>query len=211
MRPVTFSRALAAAAVGAVCAVQTTGGAQNLLINGTLASGGVATLAAQQQLGITSVGDIHLVVFTITGTDDQGRIISETVTGVNTNTVNTVLNYKTVTQIACSAAIASAVTVDTIALGSSSAIPLDVYLQNGHTVSVKVSGTVNYTVQVTNDDPFSANPSTPLTWITDPAIGAGQTTNQLGSTTNVYRAVRLLTNSGTGTATITVSQQGLIV
>lgn len=211
MRPVTFSRQLAAAVVGAVAAAQTTAGAANLLINGTLASGGVATLAAQQRLGFTSAGNIAAVVFTITGTDDAGRIISETVTGINANTVNTVLDYRTVTSISTSAAVGSNVSVDTLQLGASLPIPLDLYLQNGHTVSVKVTGTINYTVQVTNDDPFSANPSTPLTWITDPSIGAGQTTSQLGSTANVYRAVRLLTNSGGGTGAITVTQQGLIV
>jgi hypothetical protein len=211
MRPVTFSRQLAAAVVGAVAAAQTTGGAGALVINGTLASGGVATLAAQQQLGFTSAGNDAAVVFTITGTNDQGAVVSETVTGVNANTVNTVLNYKTVTSITASAAVAVAVSVDTIALGASAAIPLDIYLQNGHTVSVKLTGAVNYTVQVTNDDPFNTPPSTPLTWITDPAIAAGSTTNQVGSTANVYRAVRLLTNSGAGSAQITVTQQGLIV
>jgi hypothetical protein len=212
MRPVTFSRTLAAAAVGAVCASQTVGIAGNpLLINGTLASNGVAQLGAQQIIGITSVGDIHTVVFTVTGTDDQGRVISETITNVNTNTVNSVLNYRTVTSIISSGVIASAVTVDTIGVGGSTPIPLDIYLRSGHTVSVNVTGTINYTVQVTNDDPFNTSASTPLNWITDPAIAAGQTTSQNGATANAYRAVRLLTNSGTGTGTITVTQQGLIV
>lgn len=211
MRPVTFSRALAAAAVGAIAAAQTTAGAANLLINGTLASGGVATLAAQQQLGFTSAGNIAAVVFTITGTDDANRIISETVTGVNANTVNTVLNYRTVTSIAASAAVGTNVTVDTLQLGSSLPIPLDLYLQNGHGVSVKATGTINYTVQVTNDDPFSTNPSTPLIWITDPSFAANQVASASGATALPFRAVRLLTNSGGGSAQITVSQQGLIV
>jgi hypothetical protein len=213
MRPVTFARTLAAAAVGAVCASQTVGIPGNpLLINGTLATNGVAQLGAQQIIGITSGGNIAGVVFTVTGTDDQNRIISETITGVNTNTVNSVLNYRTITSIIASAVVASAITVDTVALGASSAIPLDLYLQNGHTVSVAVSGAVTYTVQVTNDNPYGSNPSVPLNWVPHP-VGTlvGATTSQLGTTANAYRAVRLLTTTGTGTATITVTQQGLIV
>ena len=108
MRPVQLTRQLVAAAVGAISASQTPGGAGNLLINGTLAAGGVATMAVQQRIGITSGGNIATLVFTVTGTDDQGRVISETITGVSGNTVQSVLDYLTVTKIAVSAAAGSA-------------------------------------------------------------------------------------------------------
>lgn len=211
MRPVILSRTLAAAAVGAVAAAQTTGGAANLLINGSLASGGVATLAAQQQLGFTSAGNIAAVIFTITGTDDQNRVISETVTGVNANTVNTVLNYKTVTQIATSTAVGSAVSVDTRQVGASSAVPIDTYLNpTDISVSVIVTGTVNYTVQWTQDDVFAGTGVGPFTWFSAAANLVGATTTQAGSIGAPVSAIRVLTNSGGGTAQLIIRQSGAV-
>lgn len=208
MRPIQINRVLAAAAVGAVAAAQTTAGAANLLINGSLAAGGVATLAAQQTLGFTSAGNIATVVFTITGTDEQGRTISETVTGVNANTVNTGLNYKTVTQIATSAAVASAVSVDTLQIGGSQEIPVDIYLTPFNvTLAVEVTGTVNYTVQWTTDDIFAAPGGGPFIWTNSTVLG---TTSQVGSLVAPVRAVRILTNSGGGTAKFQVIQAGVM-
>lgn len=208
MRPVTQTRALVAAAVGAVCAAQTTGGAANLLINGSLASGGVATMAAQQLLGFTSAGNIAAVVFTITGTDDQGRVISETVTGVNANTVRTVLNYRTVTSIAASAAVGTNVTVDTVQAGASTEVPLDIYVTTFNVNLVaEVTGTINYTVQYTFDDIFGGAPG-PFNWINHSQLTA-QTGNANGTLVGPTRAVRVLTNSGGGTVKLQVIQSGL--
>lgn len=207
MRQVQFPRTLVASAVGAICAAQTPAGAGNLLINGSLASGGVATMAAQQKIGFTSAGNIAAVVFTITGTDDQNRTISETVTGVNANTVQTVLDYRTVTSIANSAALAAAVTVDTVGTGASSVVPLDQFITAFNvTVAVEVSGVVNYTVQQTIDNIFSG--PGPFNWTSVAALQA-QTTNQQANLTAPVRAVRIVNNSGQGTATFIVVQTGL--
>lgn len=207
MRPIIKSRTLAAAAVGAICANQTLGIPGNLLINGTLASGGVATMAAQQQIGITSGGNIATVVFTVTGTDDQGRVISETITGVNTNTVNSVLNYRTITQIAASATIGSAITVDTIGAGASQEIPIDLYVnQINITLATEITGVVNYTIQSTFDDVFSG--SGPFNWASVAGL-LSQTTNQNVNGTQPFRAFRILTNSGQGTVKLIVIQAGL--
>ena len=156
MRPIILSRALVAGAVGAVCASQTTGGAANLLINGTLAASGIATLDVQRQIGITSAGDVSAVIFTVTGTDSQGRVISETITGVNANTVNSVLNYLTVTRIAASATVGTAVTVDTVGIGASQEIPLDQYQTpfNAGISMQLVSGSGSWTLQYTFDNVF---------------------------------------------------------
>jgi len=208
MRPISVTRTLANAAVGAVAAAQTTAGAGNLLINGSLASGGVATLAAQQTLGFTSAGNIAGVVFTITGTDDQNRVISETVTGVNANTVNTVLSYRTVTRISASAAVTSAVSVDTLQIGGSQEIPVDIYLTPFNvTIAVEVSGVVNYTVQWTLDDVFAPPGGGPFVWNNSTVLG---TTNQVGSLVSPVRALRLLTNSGGGTAKLIAVQAGVM-
>jgi len=208
MRPITQTRTLAAAAVAAICAAQTTAGAGNLVINGSLASGGVATLASQQVLGVTSAGNLSAVNFTITGTDDQGRVISQTIAGPNANTVQTTLNYRTVTQIAVSAAVGTNVTVDTLQIGASTEVPLDQYITNFNvSIAVEVTGTVNYTVQYTFDDIFGGAPGA-FNWINFTTLTA-QTANNNGTLISPVRAVRLLTNSGNGVAKMLVIQSGL--
>lgn len=207
MRPVTLSRTLVAAVVGAVAASQTTAGAGNLLINGTLASGGVATLDTQRTVGLTSAGNLSAVNFTITGTDQQGRVISEVLAGPNAATVSSVLNYKTVTSIAVSAAVGSAVTADTVATGASQEIPPDIYVNNFNvTLATEVTGTVNYTVQFTLDNVFGG--PGPFVWNSVAGL-LTQTTNQVVQTQQVVRAYRVLTNSGNGTVSLIVTQGGL--
>jgi len=100
------TRTLAAAVVGAIAASQTHGSAGALTINGSLASGGVATMLTQQQIGITSTANYSAVNFTITGTDGYGRTISEVLAGANNGTANSVFSYLTVTSIVASAAAA---------------------------------------------------------------------------------------------------------
>lgn len=69
---------------------------------------------------------------------------------------------------------------------------------------VIVSGTVNYTVQHTFDDPavgFS-------TWFNHPTI-ANQATNQDGNYAFPVTGIRLTVNSGGGTATLKLVQAGI--
>lgn len=225
MRPVIRSRTLAAGVVGAIAASQTPGGAGNLVINGTLASGGVATLPVQQQIGITSAGVDNTFTLTVTGTDANGAIVTETLTGPNATTVKTVNSYLTITRIAVSGAAAAALTVDTVQAGQDQPVILDRY-QNPlmASVSVEVSGTVNYTVQYTNDDLFNTAPNA-VVWVNsaNTTLVAATTNNQgvVGLDTQVTAAtvgsliasfataVRLVTNSGGGTATMIVNQAGL--
>lgn len=86
--------------------------------------------------------------------------------------------------------------------------PLDIYTPNQvTTISVTlVSGTANYTVQYTNEDPFDTS-------ITHQAVShpvaalVGATASQTGFTTTLMRAVRVNTASGTGQLRVTVVQQ----
>ena len=207
MRPVTLSRTLVAAAVGAIAALQTTAGAGNLLINGTLAAGGVATLDTQRTVGLTSAGNLSAVNFTLTGTDQQGRVISEVLAGPNANTVSSVLNYKTITSIAVSAAVGTNVTADTVVTGASQEIPIDLYInQFNVTLATEITGVVNYTIQYTMDNVFGG--PGPFVWNSVAGLLA-QTTNQVVPTTQPVRAFRILTNSGTGTVSLIVAQAGL--
>jgi hypothetical protein len=74
---------------------------------------------------------------------------------------------------------------------------------------VIVSGTVNFTVQHTFDDVFSPsfNAGT-ATWFPHPTI-AGQVANADGNYAFPVTAIRLLVNSGGGTATLVLLQAGI--
>jgi hypothetical protein len=209
MRPVRYTRTLLAGVVGAIAAAQTTAGAGNLVINGTLASGGVATLSAQQFLGITSTGNLSGVNFTVVGTDDQSRVISQTIAGPNNNTVQTTLSYRTVTRISVSAAVGTNVTVDTVGAGASQEVPIDQY-QNPTNVSLfgTVTGTVNWTAQYTGDNIFDGTGG-PYNWVNHSTL-VNQTGSAQGTIIGDLTAVRFVTNSGTGSLACVVIQGGVM-
>ena len=69
---------------------------------------------------------------------------------------------------------------------------------------VVVSGTVNYTVQHTFDDPAVGF----TTWFSHPTI-ASQTANADGNYAFPVTGIKLLVNSGSGTATMNLVQAGI--
>ena len=69
---------------------------------------------------------------------------------------------------------------------------------------VVVTGTVNYTVQHTFDDPAVGF----TTWFSHPTVAA-QSTNQDGNYAFPVTGIKLLVNSGTGTATMNLVQAGI--
>lgn len=91
------------AAVAGVAAVQLKGAAGDLTLASTTVTLDVPrnitlTVATTNQSGVT---------FTIYGTDEYGATMVESITGPNNNTVAGVKAFKTVTRVACSAAIAT--------------------------------------------------------------------------------------------------------
>ncbi len=75
-------------------------------------------------------------------------------------------------------------------------------------LSVLVSGTVNYTVQYTFDNVFATdyNPATG-NWVDHPSLTA-QTTTKDSNIAYPAQGVRLVVNSGSGTAKLTAIQAG---
>ncbi len=210
MRPIQVTKTLVAGAVGAVSASQTPA-STTVLVNGTLASGGIATFATQQLVGVTSAANIAARVFTINGVDGAGNVISDTVTGVNANTVNSVQNFKTVTSITVDAGTGAAMTVDTVTIGASNPILLDQHVSPfAIGLFVVVSGTVNYTVQYTGDNvyPQPATNLSGVTWTDHPSLTA-QTATKDSNVAYPAGAVRIKVNSGTGTVTFIVRQAGV--
>ena len=88
----------------------------------------------------------------------------------------------------------------------SNAICLDYHGRPEISLQVVVSGTANWTIQQTLDNPQTVTP----TWFDHPDANlVAQTTNRQGNYAYVPTAVRLVLSSGTGSATITVVQAGL--
>lgn len=211
MKPVIISKTLAAADGAGVCASQTPGGAGDLTINGTFASGGVATLDTQRVVGVTSAGNASGVTFTVYGTNREGISIQETITGPNATTVSTTFDFKTVTRVAVSGAPGVAVTVGTTGVGSTQWVPLDQHLSPFAVgLFLEITGTINVTVQYTASDVFASTALTAgnVVW-TDHANLTSKTANADSNVAFPAAAVRMKVNSGTGTAKFIVRQAGL--
>lgn len=207
MRPIVQTRQLVAGSNTSVAQDQQLAAAGNLAIDGTLAVDGVAQLGSQRRVILESAGNISATNFTITGTDDSGAIISETLAGPNATTIPTELNFSTVTQIAADAAFATDVEIGTDDVGASQTVPLDQYLTPFNaSLSVVITGTVDVTVEFTFDDVFGDFPG-PHSWIPHPDL-TNITADADATFISPVSACRLLTNSGDGEAVLRIIQAG---
>lgn len=92
--------------------------------------------------------------------------------------------------------------------GTTAVAPLDIHGRPEISLQVAVTGTVNYTVQQTLDNPFDSS-ITPA-WFDHPDTNlVAQTVNRQGNYAFVPAAVRLVVNSGSGTARLTIIQSGI--
>lgn len=96
-------------------------------------------------------------------------------------------------------------TVSKTGVGSSDALVMNTNISPFSVgFGVIVSGTVDYTVQHTFDDPAVGF----TTWFSHPTIMA-KTTNQDGNYAFPVTGIKLLVNSGSGTATMKLVQSGI--
>lgn len=214
MRPIVVTVGPLATASANNIALSQTPAKGPLTLNGSLASGGVAKLDVPRQILLTTAANESTHTFIITGTDWAGSPISETITGANIGTTASILSYATVTSIVISANATGAVTVGTNTVASSPWVRFDDWASPVISKQVNVTGTVNYTIQQTMDDPNSpTNPVNPnaITWINDPdlqfvAVAIG------GQGYYPYQPTfaRILLNSGNGSVTMTVTQSGSV-
>lgn len=204
---------LAAASANNIALSQTP--SAGFTLNGTLATGGVATLDTPRRILFTTTADESGKTLTIVGTDGNGSTQTELLTGPNNTTGYTVLDYKTVTSITTSATL-SAVTVGTNQVASSRWVRLDEFASPQSTIQVTVSGTVNYTVQQTMQDPNSpTNPVLPylVNWTDSPDPNVVASTATFGSSfTNAPLWARVTLNSETGTGSLSavIAQSGSV-
>lgn len=213
MRPVVYN--FIATDASYVCASQTLGAAGRLDINGTgrnpqkyvgevIIPGGF-----ERQLTLTSAGNLSAVNFTIVGLSMRGVAQTEVIAGPNATTVTTTNYWKEIYSITASAAVASAVTVGIGSVGQSNPFLCDYYLTlDSVATQVDVTGTINYSAQITLDDPqTNASPD----WYSHPTAAlVGATTSQIGVLNIPVISQRILVNSsGGGSLVATMLQQGI--
>jgi hypothetical protein len=212
MRPIVVTVGpLASASANNIALSQTVTGAANVTLNGALVTNGVAVLDKPRQVLITNVGNDSGITFTVVGTDRYGASLSQTVTGTSGSTVATTVDYATVTRITTSGSTSiSGITVGTNGVAGSEWVRFDEYAPSNISIQCTVSGTVNYTVQSTLDDPNS--PTNPVainavTWVdpTDTAVVSQSATKQSNFLFAPIYA-RVLLNSGSGSVTTTFVQ-----
>lgn len=89
-----------------ICASQNRTGAGVLLVNGALASGGVATLDVPRNVIVDS-GGADTAVITVTGKDEYGNTVVESITMNGTTGVSGKKAFKTITGVSASATISN--------------------------------------------------------------------------------------------------------
>lgn len=212
MRPIIVSVGpLAAASANNIALSQTVTGAAAVTLNGSLVTGGVATLDKPRRILITNAGNDTGITFTVTGTSFTGGTISETVTGTSGSAVATTLDFATVTSIVTSGSTSvSGITVGTNGVAGSSWVRIDDWAPATWSVQANATGTVNYTVQTTSDDPN--DPTNPVAigsvqWVSSSDTNlVGASATKFGVFTGAPRYVRVLLNSGTGSVSATILQ-----
>jgi hypothetical protein len=144
--------------------------------------------------------------FVLTGTDAEGRTISETITAPNATTVTSVKYYATLTSVVADATIgADDFIVGWTALARTPIFPVNRFASNGVAVVTDIGGTINYTVQQTSGDVFGTAADS-LGW--SPVAGiSGVTADDADNALPGMTGVRVHVASHTsGTLRITYAQ-----
>lgn len=204
---------LAAASANNVCLSQTPLGAGNLTLDGALVVGGVAMLDQPRHIIVTCAAAENTKTFTAYGTDWSGQPIqSLAVAGpAAPGAVDFGVSFATVTRIAVSAATTGAVTVGTNGVADSRPMFTDEFGYGPTNIQVNVSGTTNYTVRSSQDDPNgSGGFGAPLglqncIWIDHPDLTA-QTVSAQSAFSACPKLIQLTLNSGTGAVQATITQ-----
>lgn len=157
-----------------IAEAQTQGAAGNLTLNGAQADLGTAGQfdvgdsysngIGGVKIAIDSAGDISTVNFIVTGKDQDGNDITETITGVTTTEVQSTNYWSQITQIYADAAVGSAVNVGTVDEIITRTLPLNHKCDSPATVAISgLSGTCQFDVDETFDD---MSQHTGFNWLT---------------------------------------------
>lgn len=209
---------LAAANAAIIVASNTPAGAGNLTLT---ASPYVQDKPRRVLVTYGTEGSARTIL--ISGTNSYGNPISQTlaVPSGGAGTVGTTIDFATVTAVTTFAAWSAAMTVGTSSIASTPWFAID-WVRDPVNVQVGViaTGTVNYTLEKTYDDPnaltLNTNPSgasvepgsnsPPVPWAD--ATMAAKTSTSETTITSPYFAFRLTLNSGTGSLMMQAIQAG---
>ena len=139
---------------------QTLGGAGSFTLNGAGVSSGewVTPDLFAKQIGFASTGNISGVNFTVSGYQDKNKTIpiSETIAGPNNNTVETTNYFYSIQSISASGAVGTNTKAGAVDKAISRIIPVKRSYSDRSERQIGltfiVTGTIDYTVQQTNDD-----------------------------------------------------------
>jgi len=216
MQPITISVGpLAAADADGIAESQTVTGAANVILDGVLVTGGVAVLDKPRRILITNVGNDSGITFTVYGTTFNGSPVSEVLQGTSGSSVASTVDFATVTRIATSGSTSvSGITVGTNTAAGSRWLRLDSWADAKTAIQCNASGTVNYTVQATMDDPndpVSSVAVNAVTWLNtddlDAVTAIGDVFTNFSWTPTF---ARILLNSGSGSVSGTFAQFNVV-
>lgn len=211
MQPITVT-------VGPMGSTSATSIAGNQVVSGAAAmtlTASPVTLTAPQRVSITSAGNDAAITFTIVGTTFGGQAATETVQGTNGSVAYSTLDFETVSSITTSASTsASGASAGQSGVGGSRWVRLDSWANAETAIQLNASGTVNYTLQVTMDDPN--DPVSPVsinnvTWLN---TNDGDAVSAIGDVFTNFQFTptyaRILLNSGAGSVTGTFAQFNVV-
>jgi hypothetical protein len=125
--------------VDGIATVQLASAAGNFTLDGARVAGGVATLDRPRNFTLTGATTNHsAVTFTVTGKDEYGNTVVETLAGPNNNTVSGKKAFKTVSRVAVSGAIAT----NGVSVGFGDVLGLPVFTDGGGIFREREDGTV---------------------------------------------------------------------
>lgn len=177
---------------------QTLGGAGDLTLDGAEVVDGewISPDGFAKQIGIACAGNVNAVVFTITGYSDPDKhnLITDTITGVNANTIESTKYFYYVTSISADAAVGTNVYGGAVDEAVTQAIPLN---WRGGVVSVNldITGTMDITIQNTFDNIQNLS-DLDFNWQDSPSVNlVNATTSTNDAYDGVPRALRAKINS----------------
>lgn len=207
-----------------VTAVATQQAVSTWVINGTLASGGVASLTTARRVTVVSAGNDSATTFTIAGKDRNGNAFTEAILGANIGTVTTVHDFFQVTGVTSSVAAAGAgASIGTSNTASTAPLVVDQMANPGQFAFLArlVSGAATFGIECSVDDfspAWDTNTNAPL-WFTNPvgfiataaaapaaAVFSGLSATNMGVIKQPLTMIRLTTTAGQGTVSLTILQ-----
>lgn len=212
-----FTKQLGSASSNGICTTQSGSAGTPLTLNGSLVSGGVATIDAATAAN-SAIGRRVIIAytgtdtsFTITGTNSTGNVITDTAVG-SAGSAQSNLDFVTVTSITPVGGGLTDVTAGTNGVGSSPWWLVNWYGKPPTNIGVGVelvTGSANYTIQHTYDDPNNllAGLTYPIPF--NDSVLVNQTATNDGLVVVPIKALRVLINSGTGELRVRFVQAGV--